>query len=208
MGRMRDVYTPGHHESVLRSHRWRTADNSAGYLLPELKPGMRVLDVGCGPGTITADLADRVPDGHVTGIDADAIVDAGARALMVNAFLAGLGSIGRLRAYGLPLFVHRVGSAFLRRGGRVSVSARVLAELTQLLGADYVQVGSFSNSANALRLGNRLSQFFPDVRVDRLSVDGHPYYRVRMGAFPDHAAARERATQTARLGLPAIIEQQ
>jgi Ribulose bisphosphate carboxylase large chain, catalytic domain len=81
---------------------------------------------------------------NVTGADLDAVVEAGARALMINAFLAGLGSIGRLREYGLPIFVHRVGSAFLRRGGPVSVSARVLAELTRLLGADYVQVGSFS----------------------------------------------------------------
>jgi 3-oxoisoapionate-4-phosphate decarboxylase len=81
---------------------------------------------------------------NVTGVDVDAIVEAGARALMINAFLAGLGSIAQLREYGLPIFVHRVGSAFLRRGGPVSVSARVLAELTRLLGADYVQVGSFS----------------------------------------------------------------
>ncbi|HEU5476399.1 MAG TPA: RuBisCO large subunit C-terminal-like domain-containing protein [Gaiellaceae bacterium] len=81
---------------------------------------------------------------NVTGADAGAIVEAGARALMVNAFIAGLGSIGALREYGLPVFVHRVGSAFLRRGGPVSVSARVLAELTRLLGADFVQVGSFS----------------------------------------------------------------
>jgi SAM-dependent methyltransferase len=66
---MADVYTHGHHESVLRSHRWRTAENSAAYLLPELKPHMRILDVGCGPGTITAGLADYVPQGHVTGID-------------------------------------------------------------------------------------------------------------------------------------------
>jgi hypothetical protein len=34
-----DVYTRGHHDSVLRSHRWRTAENSAGYLLPHLSPG-------------------------------------------------------------------------------------------------------------------------------------------------------------------------
>jgi len=81
---------------------------------------------------------------NVTGADVDAIVEAGARALMINAFLAGLGSIARLRGYGLPIFVHRVGSAFLRRGGPVSVSAGVLAELTRLLGGDYVQVGSFS----------------------------------------------------------------
>ena len=53
-------YTHGHHESVLRSHRWRTAENSAAYLLPRLAPGTSLLDVGSGPGTITADLAARV----------------------------------------------------------------------------------------------------------------------------------------------------
>jgi ubiquinone/menaquinone biosynthesis C-methylase UbiE len=68
---MPDVYTHGHHESVLRNHRWRTAENSAAYLLTELTPAMNVLDVGCGPGTITAGLSDRVPAGHVTGIDAE-----------------------------------------------------------------------------------------------------------------------------------------
>jgi len=77
MGGMADVYTHGHHESVLRSHRWRTAENSAAYLLPHLArlaPGAKLLDVGCGPGTITAGLADRVPHGHVTGIDSAAAV--------------------------------------------------------------------------------------------------------------------------------------
>src|SRR5256886_6674409 len=74
-----DTYLHGHHDSVLRSHRWRTAENSAGYLLPRLAPDARVLDVGCGPGTITADLAARVPGGEVTGIDAAADVLAQAR---------------------------------------------------------------------------------------------------------------------------------
>lgn len=63
------VYTHGHHESVLRSHTWRTAENSAAYLLGALKPHMRILDIGCGPGTVTADLAALVPGGHVTGLD-------------------------------------------------------------------------------------------------------------------------------------------
>lgn len=57
---MTGTYTHGHHESVLRSHRWRTAENSAGYLLPHLHDGQRLLDVGAGPGTITLDLAARV----------------------------------------------------------------------------------------------------------------------------------------------------
>ncbi|MEU9455015.1 methyltransferase domain-containing protein [Streptomyces sp. NPDC048277] len=70
------VYTHGHHESVLRSHLSRTAANSAAYLLGSLKPHMKILDIGCGPGTITADLADLVPDGHVTGVDHEpAILD-------------------------------------------------------------------------------------------------------------------------------------
>ncbi|MCL7375579.1 methyltransferase domain-containing protein [Streptomyces sp. 35G-GA-8] len=64
------VYTHGHHESVLRSHRWRTAANSAAYLLAELRPGQDLLDVGCGPGTITADLAGLVAPGTVTAVDA------------------------------------------------------------------------------------------------------------------------------------------
>jgi ubiquinone/menaquinone biosynthesis C-methylase UbiE len=70
-----ETYTHGHHESVLRSHEWRTAENSAGYLLPRLEPGMTLLDVGCGPGTITLDLAGRVAPGAVLGIDrADAVI--------------------------------------------------------------------------------------------------------------------------------------
>ena len=67
---MSNVYTHGHHESVLRSHRWRTAENSAAYLLPLLEPGMRLLDVGCGPGTITMDLAEHLgPTGRVTALE-------------------------------------------------------------------------------------------------------------------------------------------
>lgn len=66
----RERYTHGHHESVLRSHRWRTAANSAAYLLPHLRPGQDLLDVGCGPGTITADFARLVTPGRVVGIDA------------------------------------------------------------------------------------------------------------------------------------------
>lgn len=78
-----DTYVHGHHESVLRSHQSRTVENSAGYLLSALAPGQSVLDVGCGPGTITVDLATRVAPGDVIGIDPSSDVVATARALAV-----------------------------------------------------------------------------------------------------------------------------
>lgn len=62
-------YPHGYHPSVLRSHEWRTAENSAAYLIPHLKPDMRILDVGCGPGTITMGLSKYVPQGTVIGVD-------------------------------------------------------------------------------------------------------------------------------------------
>ena len=64
-------YTHGHHESVLRSHRSRTAQNSAAYLLPLLKSTDRMLDVGAGPGTITVDLAELVAAVTATEIGPD-----------------------------------------------------------------------------------------------------------------------------------------
>jgi SAM-dependent methyltransferase len=68
-------YTHGHAESVLRSHRTRTAENSAAYLLPELRPGLSLLDIGSGPGTITAGLAARVAPGRVTALEtSDAVL--------------------------------------------------------------------------------------------------------------------------------------
>lgn len=75
------TYTHGHHASVLRSHGQRTALNSAQYLLPHLQPHMKILDIGCGPGTITVDLATYVPKGHVTGLEMVDDVLPGARQL-------------------------------------------------------------------------------------------------------------------------------
>ena len=70
-----DVYTHGHHDSVVSQHAARTAANSAAFLLPHLPRGSAVLDVGCGPGSITVGLARHVgPDGCVTGIDLEPAV--------------------------------------------------------------------------------------------------------------------------------------
>jgi SAM-dependent methyltransferase len=64
-----DRYTHGHHASVVAQHARRTAERDAAYLLPRLRAGMRLLDVGCGPGTITTGLARAVAPGEVIGLD-------------------------------------------------------------------------------------------------------------------------------------------
>jgi len=69
-----DRYTHGHHESVLKSHTWRTIENSAAYLSPHLEAGLSLLDLGCGPGTITVEFADRLAPGRVVGLDSAAEV--------------------------------------------------------------------------------------------------------------------------------------
>lgn len=63
------AYVHGHHPSVLRSYAVRTAENSAQYLMARLQSGQSLLDVGCGAGSITCDLAALVAPGLVTGID-------------------------------------------------------------------------------------------------------------------------------------------
>ncbi len=82
---MTGTYTHGHHASVLRSHRWRTAANSAAHLRPSLKPGQSLLDIGCGPGTITADLARLVAPGLTVGLDASQEIIEQARASATTA---------------------------------------------------------------------------------------------------------------------------
>jgi ubiquinone/menaquinone biosynthesis C-methylase UbiE len=62
-------YSHGHEPSALASHATRTAANSTAYLLPHLRGGQNVLDVGCGPGTITLDLAELVAPGQVVGVE-------------------------------------------------------------------------------------------------------------------------------------------
>ena len=63
-------YTHGHSAAVLNAHSRRGAADSAAYLLAHLNAGMDLLDVGCGPASITADLAERVTPGRVVALDA------------------------------------------------------------------------------------------------------------------------------------------
>lgn len=70
-----EKYTHGHHASVVAAHAVRRASEAAAFVLPQLKSPMRLLDFGCGPGTITNDLAEHLmPNGSVVGIDSSEVV--------------------------------------------------------------------------------------------------------------------------------------
>src|SRR5215472_14970015 len=129
-----DTYTHGHQETVLRAHRWRTAENSAAYLLPLLRPGDRLLDVGCGPGTLTADLALRVAPGQVTGIDVAAAVLPDAEAHARDAGAANVTFVaGDFREAGLPpasfdvVHAHQVLQHLREPVGALAAMARLAA---------------------------------------------------------------------------------
>jgi len=85
---MPEKYTHGHAPAALRHHARRRAEEAAAFLLPHLEPGMRLLDVGCGPGSITRGLAEHLALGQVIGLDqspealAEARQDAAARGVV------------------------------------------------------------------------------------------------------------------------------
>ena len=62
-------YTMGYSEDYLQALLRVSAASHAAYLLPSLEPGLRVLDFGCGPGTISIGLAEAVSPGEVHGVD-------------------------------------------------------------------------------------------------------------------------------------------
>ena len=67
---MVEQYTPGHSTNATAFMAARSFGSHGEFIRPYIEPGMKVLDCGCGPGAISAGLAEAVgPSGHVTGID-------------------------------------------------------------------------------------------------------------------------------------------
>jgi ubiquinone/menaquinone biosynthesis C-methylase UbiE len=59
----------GYDESMRQQLARRNAERDASHLIPLLEPGMRMLDFGCGPGTISVGLAKSIEPGELHGVD-------------------------------------------------------------------------------------------------------------------------------------------
>ena len=123
------------------------------------------------------------------------VVELGAGAVMINPFAQGLDALRALREaeLGVPIFAHRVGAALWTRQPAFGVAPAVVAELTRLCGADYVQVGSFSgtvyDSADDVRA--QISACHRQIGWARRSVAV-----IGGGVGPDNAREQLEAAQT------------
>ena len=130
------------------------------------------------------------------------VVELGAGAVMVNAFAQGLDALRALREaeLGVPIFAHRVGAALWSRQRSIGVAPDVIAELTRLCGADYVQVGSFTGNVHDT----------PDEVRAEIDACHRPLGVPRAvavlggGVGPDNAAAQVEATGI-RSGLMVLL---
>ena len=98
---MAEQYTIGYGEAADRWMRQRTAAVDAEFFLPYIRPGSRVLDVGCGPGSITVGLAETVAPGEVIGVDSEPLQIERAVALSRDPALANI-RFEVANAYDLP----------------------------------------------------------------------------------------------------------
>ena len=96
-----DIYTHGHQSAVVNQHARRTAEECARFARHVIEPNHRILDVGCGPGSITAGLARWVPDGEVVAIEPGGDIIDTARATIAAAGLANV-HVEQASVYELP----------------------------------------------------------------------------------------------------------
>ncbi|KAF2165290.1 hypothetical protein M409DRAFT_36923 [Zasmidium cellare ATCC 36951] len=85
MAQSTHTYKQGHTASTLATHLLRTAEVDGGFLLPHIQKIHHILDIGCGPGTITTGFAKYASEGRIVGVDFSEGVLEKARALASEA---------------------------------------------------------------------------------------------------------------------------
>lgn len=179
---------PGYEPDTMRMLTARTAAERAGLLLPRLTDGMRILDLGCGPGSITTGLAAAVaPHGVVLGVDLS---------------LAQLELAGRARGPGCGLVAGLAEALPVRAGAFDVVHAHAVFEH---LTAPQVVLAEIRR---VLRPGGLLALSSSDwsgatVEPRTAAVDTvlHAYFRLRQRGGTDPFAGRRLADQVRAAGF-------
>jgi ubiquinone/menaquinone biosynthesis C-methylase UbiE len=180
-------YTQGHSKAATSTHERRTASHEAAFVLPHIKPHFRILDVGCGPGTITCGFAAHVPEGSVTGIDLSSEVLDRARDLAegANVKSEGPGSVTFQQANVLE------GLPFNDDSFDVCFTSQVIGHLSASAGQPLIAV---KEMRRVLKPGGLLAtregldgHFYPSTfNVDRLWIDNA--YKVFQHGSPSEDA--------------------
>jgi SAM-dependent methyltransferase len=128
-----EVYTQQANPAFEAELAARNASRDAAFFLPHLRPGMRLLDVGCGPGSITLGLAEAVSPGEVVGVDVQAAQVEQARTLAASKELGNV-RFEAASVYALP-FPDRSFDAAFANGVVMHLAepVRALAELRRVL---------------------------------------------------------------------------
>lgn len=64
-----EIYSGGYGQHLVSQFARRSLAREGAFFRPFLQPGMHVLDAGCGPGSMTVEIARLVAPGKVIGID-------------------------------------------------------------------------------------------------------------------------------------------
>ena len=170
------VYAFGYSPAAVGLMENRTAAMNAGFLLPELAPDMTVLDIGCGPGSITVGLAEHVTAGRAVGLDIEPGQIKLARARAAEMGLSNCSfDVGSVLDLPYPddsfdaVFGHTILMQF-------SDPAPVLAEVTRVLKPGGLAAFRELDFAASLYgpAGSALETVFSTLRRSILENDGYP----------------------------------
>ncbi len=155
-----DVYTHGHQRAAVAQHARRTAEECAAFVRPVIEAGSRILDVGCGPASITVGLARWASEGHVTGIEPGGDILATAADTVERSGVDNV-TIDEASVYGLPYgddtfdiaFAHQVCQHLSDPVGALREMARVVRPggWVAVRDSDYSTMRPFPASAEITR---------------------------------------------------------
>jgi ubiquinone/menaquinone biosynthesis C-methylase UbiE len=193
----RDAYAPGWNNDAVTMMASRVATERAAFTLPFLRDGMHLLDVGCGPGSLSVGLAEAVaPHGELLGYDTESSQVRTAQATCLASGIVNA-RFEVASAYELPVKDETIEVYFSHAMfEHLSRPDRALAEAYRVLrpgGALAIAVSDWSRA--------RIEPQTGDVA---LAMQGH--YALRRGAGGDPFAGSRVATWARNAGFEDISE--